>query len=72
MIEEMKELGQVAFEAYKATVGGIGYDGTTIPEWNALSATVQAGWRAAAHEAARIQLARAHNVIMGIFDKGDG
>lgn len=48
---EMKSLGQIAFEAYNASKGGLTWDGKPIPPWDELSgdkAAVQAAWQVAA------------------------
>ena len=48
---EIKSLGQVAFEAYRAEVQGVAYDGSGIPPWDSLDgdrAKAQRGWEAAA------------------------
>lgn len=47
-----KTLGQVAFEAYSAAVGGKTYDGKPIPQWHEVRAEIQQGWEAAAKVAA--------------------
>jgi hypothetical protein len=46
-----KTLGQVAFEAYNESKGGLTYDGKLIPPWHELSgdrAAVHRAWEAAA------------------------
>lgn len=43
----MGNLGKTAFEAYRASVGGVAYDKTAIPEWEALRQSVRDGWEAA-------------------------
>lgn len=47
----MKSLGQIAFEAYVAAVGGKTYDDKPIPQWSEVKPTVQQGWEAAAEAA---------------------
>lgn len=47
----MKSLGQIAFEAYGAAVGGKTYDDKPIPQWSEVKPTVQQGWEAAAEAA---------------------
>lgn len=47
----MKSLGQIAFEAYGAAVGGKTYDGKPIPQWSEVKPTIQQGWEAAADAA---------------------
>lgn len=44
----MKTLGQVAFESYNESRGGLTHDGKTTPSWDALGDGVRAGWEAAA------------------------
>lgn len=50
-MDEIKSLGQVAFEAYREAVQGVAYDGSGIPPWDSLDgdrAKAQGGWEAAA------------------------
>ena len=52
-----KTLGQLAFEAYRAEVGGNTFDDRPIPVWDELHgdrARVHRGWEAAAAEVARL------------------
>lgn len=48
----MKTMGQVAFEAYQVSKGGLTFDGRAIPAWDALTgetgAAVKLGWEEAA------------------------
>jgi hypothetical protein len=50
-----KSPGQVAFEAYNASKGGLTYDGKPIPPWSSLSDAMgeaaKRGWEAAARAA---------------------
>ena len=49
-----KTIGQVAFEAYNESKGGLTYDGKPIPPWDELSgdkAAVHRAWEAAAAHA---------------------
>jgi hypothetical protein len=51
-----KTLGRLAFEAYRAEVGGSTFDDRPIPEWDELHgdrAQAHRGWEAAAAEVAR-------------------
>lgn len=48
-------LGQIAFEAYRASRGGKNHDGTPTPGWGQLGEGVRAGWEAAA-QAVRVAL----------------
>src|SRR5687767_13782865 len=51
-----KILGQLVFEAYSRSVGGLTFDGKPIPGWDDLHgdrAKAQAGWEAAADEVGR-------------------
>lgn len=41
-------LGEVAFSAYRASVGGKTYDGKPIPAWAELSEPIRQAWQAAA------------------------
>ena len=45
-----RTLGQIAFEAYKAAVQSVAYDGTPIPEWRDLKPTIQVAWQTATEE----------------------
>lgn len=71
-MEQEKELGQVAFEAYCSQVGGITFDNRPIPTWENLSESVQNGWRAAAYMAANIQLQRATSILTIAFEELSG
>lgn len=42
-------LGEVAFAAYRASVGGVTYDGKPIPQWAELSPTIRLAWDVAAN-----------------------
>ena len=44
----LQNLGQIAFEAYRARVGGKTYDNKPIPDWLDVNDNVRAGWIAAA------------------------
>lgn len=41
-------IGQIAFEAYNESKGGVTYDGKPIPPWSDVGDAVRAGWEAAA------------------------
>jgi hypothetical protein len=43
-----KTLGQVAFEAYNESRGGLTHDGKPTPPWESLGDGVRSGWEAAA------------------------
>lgn len=43
-----KSLGQIAFEAYADSKGGVTWDGKPIPPWEETGKDVQAAWEAAA------------------------
>lgn len=56
-----KTLGQVAFEAYNESKGGLTYDGKPIPPWDELSgdrAAVHSAWEVAARAAADEMIGR--------------
>lgn len=38
--------GQIGFEAYKESIGGIAFEGTPIPDWNKLHINIQTAWEA--------------------------
>lgn len=42
-------LGEVAFTAYRASVGGVTYDGKPIPQWAELSPPIRLAWDVAAN-----------------------
>lgn len=42
------DLGRANYKAYGEAVGGKTWDGRPIPEWDALTPTIQAGWTAGA------------------------
>lgn len=44
----MKSSGQIAFEAYNASRGGVTHDGRPTPPWEELGDGVREGWEAAA------------------------
>lgn len=44
----MVTMGQLAFEAYNASKGGVTFDGRPIPKWEALGEDVRTAWSAAA------------------------
>jgi NTP pyrophosphatase (non-canonical NTP hydrolase) len=44
----MKSTGQIAFEAYNESKGGLTWDGKPIPPWEAIGEAVQTAWQAAA------------------------
>lgn len=44
-----KSLGQIAFEAYCESVGGVTYDNKPIPQWAELSERIKAAWEAGAN-----------------------
>lgn len=46
-----KALGQVAFEAYNAAVGGLTWDGKPIPGWDQITDKIRAAWNTAARAA---------------------
>lgn len=46
-----KTIGQVAFEAYNASKGGLTHDGKPIPPWSEVGDAVRAGWEVAAASA---------------------
>ncbi len=46
-----KPAGQIAFEAYNDSVGGVTWDGKPIPAWGEVTDKVRAGWTAAAKAA---------------------
>lgn len=56
----MKTPGQICFEAYNESKGGLTYDGKPIPAWDTLTddvgASVRAAWDKAAQAAARAYL----------------
>lgn len=56
MNSEVKTLGQIAFEAYREAVNNKTYDQREIPDWVNVSASVQAGWEAAAKAVAEVSL----------------
>lgn len=41
---DRERLGEVAFAAYRESVGGKAYDGTPIPEWAEISDAVRQAW----------------------------
>ena len=41
-------LGQIAFEAYNRSRGGVNHRGVKTPPWGALGEPIQAAWEAAA------------------------
>jgi len=41
-------LGRVAYDAYRLRRGGVAYDGTAIPEWDALRPEIREAWGGAA------------------------
>lgn len=47
----MKTLGQIAFEAYSAAVGGTTYDKKPIPPWGEITPQIQQAWEDAAKAA---------------------
>jgi len=47
-MDDEKTLGQVGFEAYNESKGGLTYDNKPIPPWAELPADVKAAWEAAA------------------------
>jgi hypothetical protein len=51
----MKTVGQVAFEAYQVSKGGLTYDGKPIPPWESLTGeageAVKLAWECAAEAA---------------------
>jgi hypothetical protein len=47
-MNDSRELGQVAFEAYKQFVQGQTYDAKPIPEWDDLGPKIKDAWRVAA------------------------
>lgn len=64
-MNEIPTLGQVAFEAYRAAVGGQTFDGKPIPGWDELHGDrlkVQGGWEAAA------QAIRQHGKMIQALD----
>ena len=52
--KKMKSLGQLAWEAYAKSVGGLTFDGKPLPTWLELGDRQRLGWEAAA-EAIRIE-----------------
>ena len=57
-----KTLGQIAFEAYNESKGGLTYDGKPIPPWHELSgdrAAVHRAWEVAAVAAVEADIAKA-------------
>lgn len=65
-MSEIPSLGQVAFEAYRAAVGGQTFDGKPIPGWDELHGDrlkVQGGWEAAA------QAVREHMRMVDALDR---
>lgn len=68
-MNEIPSLGQVAFEAYRAEVGGLTFDGKPIPGWDELHGDrlkVQGGWEAAA------QAIRQHTQMIAALDAAKG
>jgi hypothetical protein len=53
-MNEDKTLGQIAFEAYNESKGGLTYDGKPIPPWSEVGDAVRLGWNVAA-EAVRVE-----------------
>lgn len=46
--QQAQSLGEVAFTAYRQSVGGVTYDGKPIPTWAELSTTIRLAWDVAA------------------------
>lgn len=49
---KLKEVAQVAYEAYAKSTGWLNFLGARMPEWSALPDKIREAWRAAS-EAAR-------------------
>lgn len=63
------EPGQIAFEAYAATVGGRTHDGRTIPSWENLTPEVRAGWIAAATAANGAPVTHTRQVLLEVLNE---
>ncbi len=48
MIEDTRTTGQIAFEAYVESLGGIDSEGKLFPNWKDLSSSIKTAWEEAA------------------------
>lgn len=49
--QAIEAAARAAYRGYRRAVGGVSIKGESLPDWEALSDKVQAGWMAAAREA---------------------
>ena len=60
---KMEHYGKTAFNAYKVKVGGVTFDGRSIPDWEDLTDVVRAGWTEAAHFSIVRYLSECHALV---------